>query len=208
MTEVSRTVKLKLSRDMRGYVRAANRFIKEYKETFRTDYLPAEIQAAADKLKLSETIELVDDEFKHDMFFPGTEPRTAKSAGEWHVSGYWEQDEYGEDYYEFSYYFFERSWYEARLMGVLHSGSFAKVRKECYQQMGEFKYLCNHRPPARGCIPEGYETYTEYPRSHRYCGEVTYNAAPDSEELYKWGLELDKEWPELRKNVLEQDDEK
>jgi len=169
------------------FTRLANRFLKDCKEVL--GMVPDEVQSAADAVRQGKLLSDTEDS--------GSIPRSYCLFGvyrekkwEWRFSADEEDGRYILDYYFFSSERFDRTY-----CGVKHvAGSMQDLGEQICRRKGPIRYFCTHRPPARGCIPEGYATYEEYPRGQRWIGEVTYFTPPPDSELRRWGLQIDPDW--------------
>lgn len=193
MKEKTHEVSIKVLAPQASFTRAANRFIKDYKEVYGS-CVPTDIEEAWGKIKEGLKVEHTDHEHK-DTLFGNRDYDRVEIISEFYYSAGYEIDEYGEDFYEAQWYFFENWIYYKEYFGHKFIGSLENIHRETFKAKGEIRYYCTHCPPDRGCIPEGFITYDTYRPDERYCGEVTYNEAPSDYELDKWGLILDKEYP-------------
>jgi len=196
-----------------GFTRAANRFLKEYEEV--NGFLTDKAREFAEAVK--NVREFRNDNSEEDNYDSGKiyssgegfrEYSFCQTTGEYQFYAIFDTDDYGEPVYAVHWYLYEVTKYTKILKGSgakRTSTDHTELTKWTHQNRGKYRYFCTHRPPANGCIPEGFITYEEYSTRSRYCGEVTYNEKPDNESVYEWGLTLDPEWENERAAWLEEE---
>ncbi len=185
--EKSHTSNLDMFAPNSVFSRLANRFLKDCKEVL--GMVPDEVQSAADAVRQGKLLSDTEDS--------GKIPRSY-----WMYGVYWEKSwewrffaDEEDGRYVLDYYFFSSEKFDRTYCGVKHiAGNMQELREQICRRKGPIRYFCTHRPPARGCIPEGFATYEEYPRGQRWIGEVTYFTPPPDSELTRWGLQLDPDW--------------
>jgi len=185
-----------------AYARVANHFLKDYEEVNETTTIPADIQAAAEKIKNGVEIELDDFGHKSVFSFNGYGRRDYDESTyeiEYHYSAYFDTDENGEPAYLVEWYFFTNSRYKKRIADkIVYANDYLDIIKKNYELRGKYRYFCRHRPPSPGAIPDGYVFYETYRQGSEEIGEVTYNERLSDEECQKYGLKFDEEYERAR----------
>lgn len=187
--------------------RAANRLIAEYSLVFGGWCVPEEIKTISEKIKSCE--EATEYEYEHSYESNGTGEKIydkVKYANEARARAFWDSDEYGDPIYCVNWYFCASEFYTKRIGNqTLHAGTYHDIAKKTVKAKGKYRYFCTHRPPSVGVIPNGFISYDTYSRGQRYIGEVTYDQPPTDDDLYNWGLVVDKEWDKIRAAYLSEE---
>lgn len=178
------------------FTRVANRLVKEYiAANGGFCDLPDEIKTIVEQIKACKETENYEYEYKYKSRSYDGVYDTVQYTNENRIFAFWDKDEYGDDVYRVTWYFFASEWYTKHINGKkLTAGNYHDILCKATAAKGKYRYFCTHRPPSRGVIPEGFVSYDTYSQNMRYIGEVTYNEKPSENELYAWGLVFDPDW--------------
>lgn len=176
-----------------SFTKICKRFIADVEAVYGSSPYPDELQRAIEALKKGETYS--EDPYQNTwQFWFKEKDCVVKYIHEFHISLAHEVDERTlKPVYVFDWWLFERVYYEKHFAGQ-------KIVAEDYEQLdaktnalkGKHRYYCNHRPPAKGCIPDDFVTiqrYHDYPKYNNHVGEASYNRELSVEECRQWGLE-------------------
>lgn len=177
----------------------AHLMLEEYREVF--DSTPSDdIAYIAEQIKKHENIEPFEDCYTYTSNGYRDEYAICESTIEVRISATNKTDEDGNTIYTIYWHFYANDIYTAYINGKkLVSDDRTEIIALTTAEKGKYRYFCTHRPPTKGCIPEGFITYVAYSVLDTFKGEVTYNQDPAEEELKRWGLVPDPTWQEVQR---------